>query len=377
MKRQNQLQKRINILDSFRGIAALIVFFHHIYTRFYSHFPNKYKWTSYLFNFLSSLNVSAVLFFFIISGFSIALSINGRIPSSNKEVNFYIFRRLKRIIPLYILALLLTAVCGLVTNEIWVDNSFNIQTLVGNILFLQNSPSYLGNWFSPYGNNGPLWSISFEMWYYIFLPIIFFFLFKVTGKKIQSKNLIDLGLLLSWFATLFSIWLNKQIYLPWVAYLTLFILWYLGFWIGVHYIQKTLSLKHLYILLIITFFHVVSSEIVDSATLGRLKIGTIISSIFLLAYFLKNYFFNLYNIIEYILNYLFNKIGSFSYALYLIHFPLLIVCKKYFPESSFSLILTVIFILFFSFLLESWFKKQKFSFFERNYLSVKELQNKL
>ena len=298
-------------------------------------------------------------------------------PSSNKEINSYLFKRFRRIIPLYVLALCLTAICGLITKGIWIGNSYSFQTLIGNILFLQNSPSYMGNWFTPYGNNGPLWSISFEMWYYIFWPPIILFLVKFTGKEIQSKHLIDLGLLISWCATLFSIWLNKQFYLPWIAYLTLFVLWYLGFWIGVHYKQKTLSLKHLYILLIITLVHFLFSEAIDSATLGRLKIGTMISSLFLLVYFLKNYASNFYNIIEHILNILFYKVGTFSYALYLIHFPILVVCKKYFPDSSFSLIGTIIFILCFSFLLETWFKKRKFSFFERNYLPVKERPNKL
>lgn len=370
------LQNRLHILDSFRGIAALVVFFHHIYTKFYIQFQNN-NWTSYLLNYISSLNEEAVLFFFFISGFSIALSLNGRLPSSNKEINFYLFKRFRRIVPLYILALCLTAICGMVTQEFWIDNSFRLQNLIGNLLFLQNSNSYMGNWFVPYGNNGPLWSISFEMWYYMFLPSIFLFLFKTTGKDIQSNTLIDLGLLISWCATIFSIWLNKQFYLPWIAYLTLFMLWYLGFWIGVHYKQKKLSLKHLFYLIIITSVHFIISQVVDSATLGRLKAGTIISSIFLMAYFLKNNVSSLYHIGEHILNTLFNKIGAFSYALYLIHFPLLLVCKKYFPASSLALIVTIVFILCFSFLLETWFKKLKFSFFERNYLPVKERPNKL
>jgi peptidoglycan/LPS O-acetylase OafA/YrhL len=371
------LQNRLHILDSFRGIAALVVFFHHIYTKFYNLFPNRNSWYSYLLNYISSLNEEAVLFFFFISGFSIALSLNGRLPSSNKEINFYLFKRVRRIVPLYMLALCLTAICGVVTQEFWIDHSFRLQNLIGNLLFLQNSNSYTGNWFVPYGKNGPLWSISFEMWYYIFLPSIFLFQFKITRNYIRSNYLIDLGLLISWCATIFSIWLNKQFYLPWIAYLTLFILWYLGFWIGIHYKQKTLSLKHLFYLLIITSFHFIISQAVDSATLVRLRTGTMISSIFLIFYFLKKYLSYIYNRIEYIFYFLFNEIGSFSYPLYLIHFPILLVCKKYFPDSSFALIVTVIFILCLSSVLEIWFKKQKFYFFERNYLPIKERQNKL
>ena len=364
-------QARLHILDSFRGIAALVVFFHHIYTKFYNLFPNRNSWTSYFLNFISSLNTDAVLFFFFISGFSIALSLNGRLPSSNKEFNTYLFRRFRRIIPLYLLTLFLIAICGLVTQEFWIDNSYQIKTLIGNILFLQNSNSYNGNWFEPYGGNGPLWSISFEMWYYIFLLILFWVLIKLVGKSSLSKYLIDLGLLISWAVTFFSIWLNKQVYLPWVAYLTLFMVWYIGFWIGAHYKLKTLSLKHLFYLLMITSVHFIISEALDSATLGRLKTGTMISNIFLLVYFLKKYLSHIYYIIENVLNFLFNKIGNFSYALYLIHFPFLLVCKKYFPSSSFAVIVTIVFILYFSYILESWFKKQKNSFFDRNYLPVK------
>lgn len=370
-------QSRVHILDSFRGVAALVVFFHHIYTKFYTLFPNRYNSTSQLLNYLSSLSNEAVLFFFFISGFSIALSLDGRLPSSNKEINLYLFKRFRRIVPLYILAICLTAVCGLLTKEIWIDNSFHLQNLIGNLLFLQNSNSYTGNWFTPYGDNGPLWSISFEMWYYMFLPVITVLLVKLARKEGQTKHLIDLGLFISWSVTLFSIWLNKQIYLPWIAYLTLFVLWYIGFWIGIHYKQKTLSLKQLFYLLSITSFHFIISALFTSATLERLKIGMMISSIFLVAYFLKKHLSKVYYFIESVLNFCFNKIGTFSYALYLIHFPLLMVCKTYMPNSSLSLIVTVIFILYIAFQLEGWFKKQKFSFFERNYLPLKHRPNKL
>lgn len=364
-------QSRVHILDSFRGIAALVVFFHHIYTKFYNLFPNRHNSTSYILNYLSSLHTEAVLFFFFISGFSIALSLNGRLPSSNKEINLYLFKRFRRIVPLYILAICLTVICGLLTQEIWTDNSFHLQNLIGNLLFLQNSNSYTGNWFTPYGGNGPLWSISFEMWYYMYLPSLTLLLIKLNKKEVHTKHLIDLGLLISWLVTLFSIWLNKQFYLPWIAFLTLFILWYIGFWLGVHFKQKTLTFKYLFYLLIITSFHFIISEFIVSATLERLKIGMMISSIFLIVYFLKKQLSNIYYLFGSVLNFFFNKIGTFSYALYLIHFPLLMVCKTYFPHSSLSLIVTIIFILFFAFLLESWFKKQKFSFFERNYLPVK------
>lgn len=371
---QNEIltSNRLHIIDSFRGVAALVVFFHHVYTKFYSLFTTKYSWASTVFNYISSLNVSAVLFFFFISGFSIALSVNGELISSNKEINVYLFKRFKRIIPLYILALVLTALCGMITKHFWINSSYNIESFIGNIFFLQNSKGYSGNWFLPYGNNGPLWSLSFEMWYYLFLPILLLLLKSIFKNKLSTIELIHLGLFVSWGASIFSTWLNKQVYLPWVAYLTLFILWYLGFWIGMLYKKNALTIKHLFFLLIITSTHIFLSETIESATLGKLKTGSIIATIFLLFYFLHNYFAPAFSIFQRVLNFLFNKIGMYSYALYLIHFPILLVCQKFYPDSYLALSITVISIFYFSSVFENWFRKQEFRFFDRNYLPIKD-----
>lgn len=355
----------------------MVVFFHHLYTKFYGLFPQTYSWATILLNYISSLNVAAVLFFFLVSGFSIALSLNSQLLLSNKEINNYLFKRFKRIVPLYILALILTAACGIITKHFWKNPSYDLDSLIGNLLFLQNSKGFSGNWFLPYGNNGPLWSLSFEMWYYIFLPLLFLLLRSIFKNTISSVQLIHLGLLVSWGASVFSIWLNKQVYLPWVAYMTLFILWYLGFWIGILYKQNILTTKYLYILLFITSIHFFLSELIDSATLGKLKVGTILATIFLMIYFLHNSFARIFNTIQRILKLLFNKIGMFSYALYLIHFPILLVCQKFFPDSYLALLITSILIFFFSYMLENWFRKQKFSFFERNYLPIKDGSMKL
>ncbi len=260
----------------------------------------------------------------------------------------------------------------MITKHFWINSSYHLESFIGNILFLQNSKGYSGNWFMPYGNNGPLWSLSFEMWYYIFFPVLFLLIKSIFKSKLSTIEFIHLGLFVSWGASIFSTWLNKQVYLPWVAYLTLFILWYLGFWIGMLYKKNALTIKHLYFSLIITSTHVFLSEIIDSATLEKLKIGSIIATFFLLFYFLHNYFAPIFSIFQRVLNFLFNKIGMFSYALYLIHFPILLVCQKFYADSYLALFFTVIFIFYFSFTLENWFRKQEFRFFDRNYLPIKD-----
>lgn len=374
MQRQSQLQKRINILDSFRGIAALIVFFHHTYTKFPQFFISRNSFFGDILWYLSSLNLASVIFFFFISGFSIALSLKGEMHTSPPVINYYLYRRFRRIIPMYLTALLLTIICGLINGEIWFNKAYNIKSLIGNLFFLQSSNSYAGNWIPPYGNNGPLWSLSFEVWYYIFLPILLLFLNAIFKNEYQVKHRIHFGLLFAWVASVLSIWLNKQLFLPWIAFLTLFILWYLGYWLGVLYQQNKISMNHLLFLCFMTSIHFVLSKFIVSATLEKLLIGSVISTSFVFLFLLKKQLKSIFYWVEKLINGLFKKIGQFSYALYLFHFPLLVLCKYIYPDSRLALVITVLFVFILSFTAEFWFRKQKFSIFIQNYFPVYQLR---
>lgn len=70
---------RIHTVDALRGLAASIVVFHHVFIIFPSPFQvlhHDHEWLYTVANFISNLNVEAVILFFIISGFSIRLSSN-------------------------------------------------------------------------------------------------------------------------------------------------------------------------------------------------------------------------------------------------------------------------------------------------------------
>ena len=45
--------------------------------------------------------------------------------------------------------------------RVYIDGSFNVMDLVGNFLSLQ------GVFFPVFGGNGPLWSLSYEVWFYL------------------------------------------------------------------------------------------------------------------------------------------------------------------------------------------------------------------
>lgn len=108
---------------------------------------------------------AAVVGFLLVSGFSIAHSIRA-------ESRQYLWRRVLRIYPLYIPAVLFTAWVGgyempgnPVTAPI-VYASPNATETIGNLLMLQCVLV------PPMSNNGPLWTLSLEWWCYMAAPAL-------------------------------------------------------------------------------------------------------------------------------------------------------------------------------------------------------------
>jgi peptidoglycan/LPS O-acetylase OafA/YrhL len=362
------LKQRIDILDSLRGIAASIVVFHHVHAQFNAFFPTPSTRIGSLLNTLSGFNVAAVLFFFLISGFSIALSVAGNWGWTNKDINHYIYRRFRRIVPLYLIALVLTALCGIPGGLIYTNSAYGLTTLAGNLFFLQCSDAYAGNWFLPYGGNGPLWTLSFELWFYLFLPATLLMLRQFLPQKWQQLPLLHAGFLAAWICSIGCIWFNKQFFLPWIAFGTLFVVWYAGFWIGSVYLRKTMTIQHLIFLAAGTAFHILLSTRVRSSNLAYLSYAGVIACFFMMGCMIPKYFKAVFSIVQKVINTLFRRIGESSYALYLFHFPLLEISRRNFPSSETALILTLAITLVISVIAEDWFRHKKLLFFKRNYM---------
>ncbi|MEO0001422.1 MAG: hypothetical protein RL766_1468 [Bacteroidota bacterium] len=362
------MKQRIDILDSLRGMAASIVVFHHVHAQFNALFPAPSTRLGSILDTVSGLNVMAVLFFFLISGFSIALSVAGNLGWTNKDINHYLYRRFRRIVPLYLIALVLTALCGIPGGLIYTKSAYGLTSLAGNLLFLQCSDAYAGNWFLPYGGNGPLWTLSFELWFYLFLPATLLMLRQFLPQKWQQESLLDAGFLVAWLFSLGCIWFNKQFFLPWIAFGTLFVVWYAGFWIGSVYLRKTMTIQHLIFLAAGTAFHIFLSTRVRSSNLAYLTYAGVIACFVMMGCMIPDYFKALLSIVQKLVNTLFRRIGQSSYALYLFHFPLLELSKRYFPSSATALVFTLAITLVFSAVAEDWLRHKKLLFFKRNYM---------
>lgn len=187
----------LQFLDGLRGLAALFVTLHHArlllwegYAGGYQKHPETY---SPLMKFMA-LGMSifkeghaAVLFFFVLSGFAIHLSYAARIKKDAAapfDYGNYLLRRARRIYPPFLLAVLVTYLLDRVgmaqgyaiyvqkTPYEVINNNFvpdhSLPTLLGNLAFLMR------NVVPTWGMNTPLWSLSYEWWFYMVYPALFF-----------------------------------------------------------------------------------------------------------------------------------------------------------------------------------------------------------
>lgn len=367
MLSQKTHYKRLHFLDSLRGIAALLVVFHHFMV-----FNEKQleSWVSkpllQIFRFISDLNVEAVLFFFVLSGFSIGLAQKGDFLDNKERTNNYFYKRFKRILPIYWLALAFAFFIGLLISN-HKEASYSLNNLLGNLLFLQTSAQATAYWFSPYGNNGPLWSLAYEFFFYLFFPLISWTVFHLNWLK--SRRLLWTSLFI---LSLFSIAINKYIlFNPPFAFLSYFIIWWAGFQIARDQMHNRKSLFFWFVIIIASVLMQMFKHQVPSTSMIEIAKGLLIASLFYLLLLLNTIWHSPFkNNIKNIFNFCFEQVGHGSYALYALHYPLFIyldhykILWMYQIISIFGLLICCIF-------LEKWTIKKAFRIFKLNYMRIK------
>ncbi len=220
---------RLESLTFLRFLAAFIVVTFHY---------GSGTWYTRFFDRIATSGPQMVSFFFVLSGFVMIISQYGKQDFSSGK--FY-YARIARIVPLYLFGLILV-----IPLRYGIHPISNGTSLVLNLAFLQT-------WFPPYSLsfNGPSWSVSVEMFFYLSFPFLLFVLKKI---KPQPKNVVIaslvfwafsqailLNLLNSKFYTGFPSRSHDLLYyLPLVHYCSFF----MGVAVGFLFLEKRKWLLH-------------------------------------------------------------------------------------------------------------------------------------
>ncbi|MED4285075.1 acyltransferase [Priestia megaterium] len=177
------------MLDLLRFASAIIVFLYH----FHFNLPGY----------------QAVMVFFVLSGYFISASVIKAIQKEKWSWKEYLIKRCVRLWIVLIPALILTYICAVIQVRLFGNTPIfyevlNIKTLLGNIFFTQDILV------KQYGLNGPLWSLTYEFWYYILFPcaLLVFYSKRKISKIFYFVIFIGISLFVGKQIMLyFSIWL--------------------------------------------------------------------------------------------------------------------------------------------------------------------------
>lgn len=200
-------------LESLRGISAIVVLFTHCFQAFIAPFDQT------IYPLIRLLGQSAVMMFFVLSGYLIGHSIQKNIHLFGRfNIWHYLKQRCKRILPPFIFALALTALLYVLAPlyfasqshafvhdfGLMIRNSYdiNLTDFIGTAFFLNGFIT------STVSANAALWSLSYEVWFYILAICI-----PLAHQKnmiialVASALLVGLAYLNIQFFFYFLVWL--------------------------------------------------------------------------------------------------------------------------------------------------------------------------
>lgn len=167
---------KITGADGVRALACLMVIFHHIFQRLST--PDLPLWAQQVQKFFIT-GSSGVSFFFVLSGYLLSFPFwnsyleGGDFPGLKQ----YAVRRAARIMPGYYTALIIATILGIIylpVNEHIFLKFFTALTFTSGFHYYTLIPALI---------DSPLWSISFEVFCYVLLPVFMGALFFFTGKE--------------------------------------------------------------------------------------------------------------------------------------------------------------------------------------------------
>ncbi|MFS0861474.1 acyltransferase family protein [Fredinandcohnia sp. 179-A 10B2 NHS] len=305
-------------LDLIRGISAILVVMEHLSSRLFVGYgnvenPNLLVQGLYLLNILGG---PSVIIFFVLSGLFISRSVLKAVLQSKWTWESYLINRLSRLLVVLIPALILTFILDSIAMNLFNYQGYetlfeNSIEFVGNLFFLQNI--FVG----VYGSNAPLWSLSYEFWYYMLFPLIFLLF---TKQKIILKV----------FYLMLAVLIISTIGTRMNSY---FVIWLIG--VAVLFFPRVSMNNRKLILISSLFLLLVSITVRPLVMTGRLFTNGWTEDLFFADLFVGLSFgLFIYTLVYVMPNKLkrielkrfgkFSRIlASFSFSLYLIHYPII------------------------------------------------------
>lgn len=296
------VKNKIPIIDSLRGLAALTVVICHSHI-----FPEN--------NYLD-LSRSAVLLFFIISGYCIALSLD----TENKNSIFnFLARRFFRLYPVYWLSIALMVVAS--------PETFKLNEIFINATMLQS-------FFNVANINNAYWTLFVELLFYI---LVIFFLYTQFNRTLNFyASSCIFFILISFLAA--CIRSNFDLQIPW-AHLSFLSLFLFGSTI---YAARNKNYSR-----ISSYFYVAIYLCFTYWTLYFVYRDN--HAYHFLGYALAIWIFPSAILTQWYRCRWLESLGKISYGIYLIHVPIMVILLKYINEGPIYLISLLFISIFFSY----------------------------
>jgi peptidoglycan/LPS O-acetylase OafA/YrhL len=299
------------LLDLMRFVAASLVVMEHLSSRLLMGYGDL-QGHGMLINALYLSNLlggPSVIIFFVLSGFFISRSLLSQFDVSHNWLPHYFLNRLTRLYIVLIPALLLTFALDIIASFYgYATIHLDTATLLGNLFFIQTIIV------RQYGSNGPLWSLSNEFWYYMIFPLLF--LSATSYHYIMRIIYILSALLLLRFIGIYK----SEYFICWLAGAVLSIR-------SIKYVKapKVLLVLSAFILIIAVIFR----PMMDRQRLGFdfhppvLFIDVCISmSVAIFIYLMSGCLNKKACLVNRRVDNMIQRCASFSFSMYLIHYPL-------------------------------------------------------
>jgi peptidoglycan/LPS O-acetylase OafA/YrhL len=319
-------------LDLIRGISAILVVMEHLSSRLFVGYGNIEN-HNVLVKFLYLLNIlggPSVIIFFALSGLFISRSVLKAVYENKWSWKAYLINRISRLCVVLIPALILTFILDNIASrftgyEGYGDVYSNIKDFIGNLFFLQNIFTDV------YGSNAPLWSLNYEFWYYMLFPILLLLFVNNQRKIVKLIYLLVVFFIISMVGTRMN---------------SYFLIWLIG--TIVLLLPRINILMRGFIPIISLILVMVAMTVRPLVMTGRLFTDKWTEDLFVVDLFIGLAFgFLIYTLLhivsDRIKNIEFKRLGkiskliaSFSFSLYLIHYPIINTVYYWSAKYGFS-----------------------------------------